>query len=251
MSNLTITKYQAPFLQLVSIITSKNIKNPSYVNGVGFHTNNIRILNTIYYNGDFIDVLNKLESYEKNRDITKSEYVGLFTMILPYYVTTTKGLYYSPYQFYEANGKKYHPDFVVWKVDKSPGNIGRKLAKIIITIWRHDQNWEHVFDQTYYSCLAAKGSNNKIWVICQRGLEVCVFTFDSSRSEHATDSSDYFIPYKLEEWNLADFNRDHIGWEMGSYNGKVELKRINFKLDAYKHSIYLDKLIELITTIDV
>lgn len=250
MSNLTITKYQAPFLQLVSINTSKNIQNPSNVNRVGFHTNNIRTLNTIYYNADYIDVLNKLES-EKEKDIPKSEYVRLLTMILPYYFTTTMGFYYSPYQYYEANGIKHHPDYVVWKVDKSPGNVGGKVAKVIIIIARFDQSWDYVLNQAYYPCLTAKGSNGKIWVICEKALEICIFTFDWSRREHAKNVSDYFIPLKLEAWGLKDFNRDGIGYILDYYNDNLELKRINFKLDIYTHSMYLDKLIQLITIVDV
>lgn len=248
MSNLTITKYQAPFLQLVSINTSKNIKNASNVYRMGFHTNEKRTLLITYWdNPDYLNVVNYIKESAKKANpktnlINKSKVSMILSMILPYYFNSayqTPGIYYATNQYYIVGlfpgGQEIHKeaDCVVWKSNNNPPVLGEKLDHAIVSAFRSNLSWDNVLLDNYELCRVASGPNGKIWAIIQKGLEICVFIFNGSRLGTGSDESKIqcFTPLNKENLSIDDLLRLNIEFETDFYSGAWEIRVIKWRID--------------------
>lgn len=248
MQTLSITKYQAPCLQLVSINTSKNIKNASNVYRMNLHTNEKLTLSRTYWdNPDYLNVVNYIKA--RSNIVSKDKASRILSMILPYYFFIIIGrespgqtVYCAANQFYTLGYDKRNreirkeADYVVWKSDNSPLRLGDRVDHVIVSVFNSGTTWDIALLDSYKLCSNACDSNGKIWAIIQKGFEICVFIFNGTRLIDNTNLSKIqcYIPLNLDNLSIDDLVNLNLDFKTDYYNGVREIRVIQWKTDELR-----------------
>jgi len=71
---------------------------------------------------------------------------------------------------------------------------------------------------------------NRLWFICQRGFEICVFNFDTQRYRDYLSPKDInFIIVNLHNWGIEDFKFMKIDVETEIINGVRKVRIIKWR----------------------
>ena len=178
--------------------------------------------------------------------VLEDEISRLTSLLIPYYFRFENGWYISPEQLW---GQNWHPDFTVSGVDTSDGQYrGRALPHLIVEIKRPTKHggvsWAKLLDQVWNPADSiGKQTNGRLWVIGQRGLEICLFKFDILRYQTET-SPNYtnFIPLNLLNWSLVDFKALDIKVKTEIINKQEEVRVIYWKLDDASHAPFIHSM---------
>lgn len=173
--------------------------------------------------------------------IYEDEVSRLTNILLSYYFPYVNGWCIAPEQ---NAGSNYHPDYTVSRVDLTAGEkYGRAIPHIAVEVKRPVSDggvsWKVLLNQVWNAADASKHEiTGRIWVIGQRGFEICFFIFDPLQYE---DSRDYtnFIPLNLNQWSAEDFKHFNIKVKTENIHGQTEVRVIYWRLDDVYQSRYI------------
>jgi hypothetical protein len=173
-------------------------------------------------------------------------------MILPLYFNYNNGWYISPEQ---NAGSNFHPDYTVSRVDLTPGNFyGRAVPHLIVELKRPVEyggvSWKALLDQAWDAADGSKHDDRgKLWVIGQRGFEICFFKFDILEYDDSI-SPDYtnLIPLNLNDWTEEDFKEYEIQVITEKIRGNNEVRVIYWRLDNPIHAPYIHDMFIHVST---
>lgn len=114
---------------------------------------------------------------------------------------------------------------------------GKAWGKVSLQVLIDDQ----VFKEAEGLCV-----NNKIWVICNRGLEICIFRFDLTRFVYpgASSTFDHFQALNLNNWSEEIFNKKGIKVVVESIDATTDvIQVIQWRLDNRKHHRYIHDML--------
>lgn len=172
--------------------------------------------------------------YTKRAEVPHSfegEYTRLMSVLLPYYCKFDNWYITPEYNFRET----IHPDYTVFRNIGLPDQEPKGYV-IVETISRSGASWFKLLEQLRTQ--ADVGSTNgRVWVISQKGFEICIFRFDRlsyPNEGHFTS----FEPVNVDNYDKDD--RDHIEVKYLKYINRIAV--IKCRLDKFDHAYHIDRM---------
>lgn len=185
-----------------------------------------------------IDDLHQKELRDPN--LRECDYSRITSVILPYYfVYWTKWCIAPEFNYREA----VHPDYTVFEIitDSSSTNIDIPYFLVEVKS-RAGASWNKLLEQLWTQADIGKQDNGRLWVMGQKGLEICIFKFDLLKFMNDPEPFKNFEPLNLRDYTEEDLKHLDIKCITCISNGLERIAVIKWRLDNRLHAEYINDM---------
>lgn len=199
-----------------------------------------------------IAIIRRLSYLVGNNFSTKeSDFTSLMFSILSYY-TDPQYLILSPEAWNDNRfNRKGRCDGLVSAINLDPSaplpEYGSRIPRIMYEAKKHaGTGWEKLMkEQAWEQADSVKNENGRIWVIIQRGFELCVFKFDILRFNGRGDFTN-FKPLNLNGFSESDLIELDAQPLVKVVNNNRYIQVIRWKLNDDTHHRYIHEMLSYI-----
>ena len=195
-----------------------------------------------------IDLSNQNQNQNQNR-LQECDYKVITSAILAYYfhdITNNNNLWVTVPEYQSPQGENVRPDYTLMLVHINP--FGLKIYAVIEVKSKSGDSWDKLLKQLYEQAERAINVSEvigRVWVIGQKGFEICLFKFNSQKyKDQDPDLYTFFEPLNLN--NFSQPQLDHLGikYKTCNDNGFDRIALIKWRLDNINHIPYIHDMFE-------
>lgn len=170
------------------------------------------------------------------------DYSRITNAILPYYFQVTPDTKWVITPEYN-NKEKIHPDYTIFKVFSKPFSYA--VHGVVEVKSKEGNGWHVLLEQLWRQADAAQNSDGKLWAIGQKGIEICIFSFDLLEYQGQEPYCfTNFEPLNLDELSGPYIKILKVNFEYCNDYSTRRIALIKWRLDDEDHMPYLDRMFE-------